>query len=83
VTSIEHNHKAKNEAKKGDEVAVKIEPTSLDNSKAFGRHFDLENELVSKITRESINALKELYGSDLSQTDRQLILKLKGVFKIQ
>jgi len=62
---------------------VKIEPTSLDNSKTFGRHFDVEDDLVSKITRESINALKDLYGSDLSQTDRQLILKLKGVFKIQ
>lgn len=82
ITSIEHNHKIKQEAKKGDEVAIKIESTSAD-SKTFGRQFDETNELVSRISRESINALKELYGNDLSQADRQLIVKLKSVFKIQ
>jgi len=83
VTSIEHNHKAKQEAKKGDEVAIKIEASSADNSKTFGRQFDMEDDLVSKISRESIDALKELYGTDLSHSEIQLIKKLKTVFKIQ
>ena len=36
-------------ARKGSEVCVKIEPISGDAPKLFGRHFDLEDILVSKV----------------------------------
>jgi translation initiation factor 5B len=81
IASIERNHKAQEQAKKGEEVAIKIEAPP-DQSKVYGRHFDHTCELVSKISRESIDTLKELWGEELTQQDRQLILKLKGVFKI-
>jgi len=83
VTSIEVNKKAKQEAKKGEEVAVKIESPNPDNSKTFGRHFDIEDELMSKISRESLDAIKELFGPELTQPDKKLLAKLKSVFQVQ
>jgi len=63
-------------------VAVKIE-AAPGNAKEYGKHFDNQHDVCSRISRESIDALVKLWGEDLSQADRQLILKLKGVFKIQ
>lgn len=46
-------------ARAGQAVALKIEPQSSDQqSKAYGRHFDHTDALVSLISRESIDALK-------------------------
>jgi len=58
VIGIEANHEEKKEAKKDDEVCLKIQ---LDKSKAvyYGRHFDWKDQIVSKLTRESIDLLKE------------------------
>ena len=82
VASIEHNHKAKTEAKKGDEVAIKIENTQ-EHPRIFGKHFDEKDELYSRLTRESIDVLKECYGTDLSKDDVKLIQKIKQLLKIQ
>jgi translation initiation factor 5B len=49
ITSIELNHKAQDKAKKGLSVAIKIEVPVGDQQKAFGRHFDDKDELVSKV----------------------------------
>lgn len=38
---------------------------------------------ILQISRESIDAIVRLWGEELSQADRQLIVKLKGIFKIQ
>ena len=43
------NHKSVDLARKGSEVCVKIEPTPGDAPKLYGRHFDLEDTLVSKV----------------------------------
>ena len=50
VSSIEVNHKPVDIACKGSEVCVKIEPTGGDAPKLFGRHFDYDDLLVSKVS---------------------------------
>jgi translation initiation factor 5B len=48
----------------------------------YGRHFDDSMQLVSQISRDSIDALKEHFRDEMKQTDWQLILKLKKQFNI-
>jgi len=81
VTSIEINHKQMEKATKGQEVCIKIEPTG-DSPKMLGRHFEETDVLVSKISRESIDACKEYFRNDLSKTDWQLMVELKKMFHI-
>jgi translation initiation factor 5B len=42
----------------GGGVAVKIEHAVYQSAKMFGRHFDDKDELLSHITRQSIDVLK-------------------------
>ena len=49
VTSLELNHKPVQKATKGQEVCIKIEPTPGDTPKMFGRHFDENDLLMSKV----------------------------------
>lgn len=68
---------------RGESVAVKIESTnSTEASRLFGRHFDFQDEIVSKISRESINALKKFFRDEMTRLDWELIIKLKKTFKI-
>ncbi|KAL0392297.1 UNVERIFIED_CONTAM: Eukaryotic translation initiation factor 5B, partial [Sesamum radiatum] len=53
-----------------------------EQQKMFGRHFEIEDELVSKISRNSLDALKEHYADDLSVEEKRLLFKLKKLFKI-
>ncbi|KAG8586847.1 hypothetical protein GDO81_005498 [Engystomops pustulosus] len=82
VTSIEINHKTVDVAKKGQEVCVKIEPIPGESPKMYGRHFEATDHLVSKITRQSIDALKNWFRDEMQKTDWQLIVELKKVFEI-
>ncbi|KZV23118.1 hypothetical protein F511_25079 [Dorcoceras hygrometricum] len=83
IASIENNHKPVDYAKKGQKVAIKIiGSNSEEQQKMFGRHFEIEDELVSKISRSSLDALKEHYAEDLSVEEKRLLFKLKKVFKI-
>jgi translation initiation factor IF-2 len=60
VTSIENNHKEVNIAKKGLSVSIKI--TNEGNpTMTYGRQFDHTNALYSKLSRTSIDALKEFF----------------------
>ncbi|KUF99079.1 hypothetical protein AM588_10011119 [Phytophthora nicotianae] len=79
VGSIEREHKEVDRAKKGASVAVRIDNES---SVMYGRHFDHKNKLVSRLTRQSIDALKENFREDLQKEDWQLVIKLKKVFDI-
>ncbi|XP_076224134.1 eukaryotic translation initiation factor 5B isoform X1 [Nomia melanderi] len=82
VTSIEYNHKPVESARKGQEVCVKIEPIPGEAPKMFGRHFDEKDFVISKISRQSIDACKEYFRDDLVKTDWQLMVELKKLFQI-
>ncbi|KAK3530221.1 hypothetical protein QTP86_020154 [Hemibagrus guttatus] len=82
VTSIEVNHKPVDTAKKGQEICVKIEPIPGESPKMFGRHFEAVDIIVSKITRQSIDALKNWFRDEMQKSDWQLIVELKKTFEI-
>ncbi|KAK8779434.1 hypothetical protein V5799_019222 [Amblyomma americanum] len=82
VTTIEVNHKPIETARKGQEVCIKIEPLGGEAPKMYGRHFDHTDFLVSKISRQSIDACKEHFRDDLIKTDWQLMVELKKLFQI-
>jgi translation initiation factor 5B len=59
VSSIESSGKPVDSAKKGEEVCIKIENTTGDAAKMIGRHFEKTDGLVTRISRDGIDALKE------------------------
>jgi translation initiation factor 5B len=69
-------------AKKGQAVCIKVQGTAAQSGVTYGRHFDDSNNLVSKLSRKSIDLLKENFKDDLQRTDWQLVIKLKGTFGI-
>ncbi|GAV91958.1 GTP_EFTU domain-containing protein/GTP_EFTU_D2 domain-containing protein/IF-2 domain-containing protein [Cephalotus follicularis] len=84
IASIEDNHKPADSAKKGKKVAIKIVGSSSEEQqKMYGRHFELDDELVSRISRNSIDVLKANYRDDLSLEEWKLVVKLKTLFRIQ
>jgi len=82
VTSLEFDHKPVDLAKKGVDVCIKIDPAPGHTPKLFGRHFDATDMLVSKISRESINACKDYFRDDLGKTEWKLMAELKKEFQI-
>jgi len=86
ITSLEINHKSQEIVKKsqtGGGVAVKIEHAVYQSSKMFGRHFDEKDELLSHVTRQSIDVLKNSFKADVSTEEWLLIKALKPRFNIQ
>ena len=83
IKSIEKNHKDVEEAKSGDEVCISIVQKEDKQQYSYGRHFESDDKLYSKISRESIDALKELYPEIVTQRDIfKLIKRLKKEFGI-
>ncbi|KAL2921556.1 Eukaryotic translation initiation factor 5B, partial [Bienertia sinuspersici] len=85
VASIENNHKPVDAAKKGQQIAIKIVGSNPEEQqKIYGRHFDIDDELVSHISRKSIDVLKANYRHDESMSKEawKLLVKLKNLFKI-
>lgn len=85
ITSLEINHKNQDIVKKsqaGGGVAVKIEHAVYQSAKMFGRHFDEKDELLSHITRPSIDVLKTSFKVDVSNEEWLLIRALKPRFNI-
>eukprot|EP00897_Mesotaenium_endlicherianum_P009893 jgi/Mesen1/8932/ME000548S08440 len=84
IFSMEKDHKVTDKARKGDSVAMKIVGSNAEElQKLYGRHFDHSDELVSHITRESIDTLKENFRDDLAKDEWILLVKLKKLFNIQ
>ncbi|KAG0153220.1 hypothetical protein PDIDSM_5070 [Penicillium digitatum] len=80
VTSIERDHKAVPVCKRGQpSVAVKVEGP---NQPMYGRHLEEKDQLISHISRASIDTLKEFYRSEVSMEEWALVKKLKPVFDI-
>lgn len=82
MTSIQANHKEQETARKGEEICIKIENCGGDAPKMIGRHFEETDQLVSHISRESIDACKEYFRDDLQKSDWQLMIELKRTFEI-
>jgi len=84
VSSIEQNHKAVPEARRPAQVAVSIvNPDASAQQKAYGRHFDFNDELVSKISRASIDILKANFKAEMTNREDVVCLaKLKVLFNI-
>eukprot|EP00879_Flechtneria_rotunda_P020360 GHRR01021412.1.p1 GENE.GHRR01021412.1~~GHRR01021412.1.p1 ORF type:complete len:316 (+),score=108.22 GHRR01021412.1:219-1166(+) len=84
IASLELNHKSVDTAHAGQSVAMKIEPeNAMEQSRMYGRHFDHNDQLVSRISRESINALKAHFADEMGKDDWRLVVKLKKVFGVQ
>ncbi|EDV19967.1 uncharacterized protein TRIADDRAFT_61546 [Trichoplax adhaerens] len=82
VTSVEMNHKQIECGEKGQEVCIKIENIGGDAPKLYGRHFDATNLLVSKISRDSIDVLKNYFRDEMQKGDWLLVKELKKHFNI-
>ncbi|XP_059144688.1 eukaryotic translation initiation factor 5B-like isoform X2 [Physella acuta] len=82
VTSIEANHKPVDIAKQGQDVCIKITPIPGEAPKMYGRHFDETDMLVSKISRQSIDAVKDHFREEMSKQDWRLMVELKKQFEI-
>lgn len=86
VTSMEVNHKPVESVKKGKAgagVAISVECPPGEAPKMFGRHFDEEDMLYSRVTRKSIDVLKETFRGDLTMEEWRLVAKLKKVLSVQ
>ncbi|CAG5129899.1 unnamed protein product, partial [Candidula unifasciata] len=82
VTSIEMNHKPVEIARQGQEICIKIMPLPGEAPKMFGRHFDETDLLVSKISRQSIDAVKDHFREEMTKSDWKLMVELKKQFEI-
>ena len=81
VTSIQANQRDVTKVKKGTECAIKI--TNASNpTMTFGRQFDATHNLFSKLSRESIDALKSYFKDEMTNADWKLVVKMKPIFGI-
>ena len=78
IESIEKNKNqlATARAKDGS-VAIKISSSLL-----HGKQFELGDNLVSKLSRQSIDKLKDFYREEMLKSDWDLVRKLKPTFNI-
>lgn len=85
VSGIQRNHVSVLKARKNEpSVSVKIEmPNSSGSTPMVGRHFIENSQFVSKLTRESIDLLKDFFREEMSKEDWLLIKnKIKPIFGI-
>ncbi|XP_045202739.2 eukaryotic translation initiation factor 5B-like [Mercenaria mercenaria] len=82
VNSIEVNHKPVDIARKGQEVCIKIENVPSETPKLYGRHFDHTDILTSRISRASIDAVKDHFREEMTKQDWALMVELKKLFQI-
>lgn len=80
VESIQKDEKDVKIGKVGMDVAVKI--NSSDTGIVFGRQFSESNDLISIITRQSVDAVK-LFKDELSSEDTKLLSNLMGVLGVK
>ncbi|CAP33854.1 Protein CBR-IFFB-1 [Caenorhabditis briggsae] len=82
ISSVQRNNEEVPLGKQGEEVCIKIENTTGEAPRLYGRHFTHEDPLVSKITRESIDVCKTYFRDDLTKADWQLVVQLKKMLDI-
>merc|ERR1712048_1247890 len=79
VVGIRRNDRDVQKATQRQKVSVKIEQNSAQTSIACGRQFNDTHKLYSKITRSSIDSLKELFSDEMTEQDWKLIVSLKKI----
>jgi len=77
VEGIENNKKQVNIVRSGS-FAIRLKPH--DDGISVGKQFDESDLLVSKISRNSIDAIKEFFKDNMTTEDWELIIKLKPLF---
>lgn len=86
VTSLEINHQAVNEVKRGQTaagVAMRLDDPS-GQQPIWGRHVDEKDTLYSLISRRSIDTLKDpAFRDQVPKSDWMLLRKLKATFGIE
>ena len=82
IASLEANNRPVDFAKQGTDVCIKIENTNGEAPKLYGRHFDSTDLLISRLSRESIDALKDHFRDEMTKTDWILVKEFKTVFRI-
>lgn len=86
VISLEINHQAVNEVKRGQTaagVAMRLEDPSSQQP-TWGRHVDEKDTLYSMISRRSIDTLKDpAFRDQVPKSDWLLLRKLKPIFGIE
>eukprot|EP00127_Corallochytrium_limacisporum_P002260 Clim_evm48s109 gene=Clim_evmTU48s109 len=82
VESMEKEHKEVVSAKVGDEVAVRIFPGPGSAPKLVGRHFEWNDDIVSRLSRDSIDLLKLYFRDELKKPDWKLVIELKKMLDI-
>ena len=60
IASLEANNRPVDFAIPGTDMCIKIETTTGEVPKLYGRHFDSTDLPISRLLRESIDALKDL-----------------------
>ena len=84
IAGLEKDHKSVQKAMPGDRVAMKIESTKPEEAaRLYGRHFDYQDALVSRVTRKSINVLKDMFRDEMGKEDWKLVIRLKKMFNIE
>ena len=80
VEAIESNKVSIQTArKKTGSVAIRIKSGA---KLQHGRHFEMEDEILSMLTRKGIDKLKEHYRDEMTKDDWNLVRKLKVTFQI-
>merc|ERR1719284_1168474 len=77
ISSIEKSGSGVDIAKRGDEGCIKIDNTTGDAPKMIGRHFETSDSLVTRISREGLDALKEWFKDEMTRADWELCRELK------
>lgn len=83
VGSLEINHVEVKEALAGGpSVAVKIVQNDSQRTITYGRHFDHNNALVSAVTRDSINILKQEFREELTKPMAKTLIKVRDMLGV-
>ncbi|KAM0861759.1 hypothetical protein ACQ4PT_045686 [Festuca glaucescens] len=83
ISSIKRSNGNQISSARNGLVSIKIMGDNpQEKSRSYGRHFDASNELLSQISRKSIDVLKEYYRDEMSDENWQLICRLKKQLKI-
>lgn len=83
IQSIEHLRVSVKEAKPGMEVAIKID--DMNKNMAVGRQFEWNDQIVSRVSRRSIDIMKTNFAQELKENNMELakvLGKIKNMLEI-